>query len=102
MNDKRLSVMDIAREINVPKYTIRYWQSQFSEFFPKNRTPGNHRRFTDEDVALLLQIKKLLHEDKYSVKGAWHQLSKQSKAQAMAARSVDEIAQAMARRQGAK
>ena len=65
-----ISIGDVSKICGVPEYTIRYWEREFKEELSPSRTPGKQRRYRDEDIKKLLQIKKLLWTDKFSIKGA--------------------------------
>jgi len=65
-----ISIGDVSKICGVPEYTIRYWEREFKEGLSPSRTPGKQRRYRDEDIKKLLQIKKLLWTDKFSIKGA--------------------------------
>ena len=54
---------------DLDQHVLRYWEREFPELHPsKNR--GGRRTYTQEDVALILRIKTLLREDKYTIEGA--------------------------------
>jgi DNA-binding transcriptional MerR regulator len=65
-----ISIGDVSKICGVPEYTIRYWEREFQKELVPSRTPGRQRRYRDEDIKKLLQIKKLLWTDKFSIKGA--------------------------------
>ena len=54
---------------NVPAYTLRYWEHEFSQLRPMRRV-SKQRRYTKEDIASINKIKKLLHEKGFSIAGA--------------------------------
>jgi len=63
------TVQEAARLAQLPTHTLRYWESRFGALRPARR-PGGHRRYTREDVALLLEIKDLVQRRKLTVAGA--------------------------------
>ena len=65
-----ISIGDVSKICGIPDYTIRYWEREFREELSPTRTRGKQRRYSDEDINKLLQIKKLLWIDNYSIKGA--------------------------------
>lgn len=65
-----ISIGDVSKICGVPDYTIRYWEREFNNELSPPRTKGRQRRYTDHDINKLLQIKKLLWTDKFSIKGA--------------------------------
>ncbi len=65
-----IGIGDVSKICGIPEYTIRYWEREFKNELAPSRTPGKQRRYRDEDIKKLLQIKKLLWTDKFSIKGA--------------------------------
>lgn len=60
---------DVAEIVGVKPYVLRYWESEFSQIAP-NKSASGHRVYRREDVEALLQIKRLLHDERYSIEGA--------------------------------
>lgn len=58
-------VSDIAK---VEPYVLRYWESEFPFLNPKKNKSGQ-RIYTRQNLELVLQIKKLLHNDRYTIAG---------------------------------
>ncbi len=54
------SVGEVSRLIEVPIYTLWFWEKQFPMFNP-NRSPKGTRRFTQDDVRMAEYIKNLLY-----------------------------------------
>lgn len=70
-----LSIGEVAQVTGIPVHTIRFWESEFERFISPARTTGRQRRYTETEVFRILEIKKLLKEDKYSIAGAKQVLS---------------------------
>lgn len=64
-------VSDIA---DVPAYVLRFWESEFKRISPK-RTSSGQRLYRKSDVDLILKIKDLLYNKKYTIPGARRYLS---------------------------
>jgi DNA-binding transcriptional MerR regulator len=60
---------EVSRLIGVPPYVLRYWETEFPALAPKKSGAG-HRFFRRKDVELLLEIKQLLYEKRYTIEGA--------------------------------
>ncbi|NTV99616.1 MAG: MerR family transcriptional regulator [Chlorobiaceae bacterium] len=58
------SISEVSKIAGVPAYLLRYWESFFNELAPARDTRGN-RRYTNRDIALVLNIKELVHEKGY-------------------------------------
>lgn len=63
------TMREAARLAQVPAHTLRYWESRFGDLRP-SRLAGGHRRYTREDLELILEIKDLVHRRKLTVAGA--------------------------------
>ena len=67
--DALRTIGEVAQIISVPVYVIRFWEKKFDSIRPIKRKGGN-RYFDKNQISNLITIKKLLHEDKYSIEGA--------------------------------
>lgn len=63
------TMREAARLAQVPPHTLRYWESRFGDLRPA-RKAGGHRRYTREDLALILEIRDLLHKRRMTMAGA--------------------------------
>ncbi len=63
------SVGHVSRLLGVKPHIIRYWESQFRCLRPF-KTSTKRRLYRREDVESLLMIRRLLHEQNYSIEGA--------------------------------
>lgn len=59
-------VSDIA---GVPAYVLRFWETEFKQIKPK-RTDAGQRLYRKQDVILVLQIKQLLYDRRFTIEGA--------------------------------
>ncbi len=66
---------EAADYVGVKQYVLRYWESEFDILRPKKSKNGQ-RVYTKKDVETALLIKKLLHEDRFSIEGAQSALRK--------------------------
>ena len=60
---------EVASIVGVKPYVLRYWESEFSIIRPA-KTRSQHRLYRRKDVETLLQIKRLLHEQRFTIEGA--------------------------------
>ena len=67
--DALRTIGEVAQIISVPVYVIRFWEKKFDSIKPIKRKGGN-RYFDKNQISNLIIIKKLLHDDKYSIEGA--------------------------------
>ena len=58
-----------AKIIGVQSHVLRFWEKKFSSINPKKSLSGR-RFYSSNDIETLLNIKKLLYEDGFTIKGA--------------------------------
>ena len=63
------SISEVSKITNLEQYVLRYWESEFEQIKPAKNRAGN-RIYTNKDIQLLLFIKKLLREERYTIEGA--------------------------------
>lgn len=69
---------EVAGLLAVEPYVLRYWETEFPSLAPKKSGTG-HRLYRRKDVELLLKIKHLLYEKRYTIEGARQSLHHDSK-----------------------
>lgn len=65
---------EVSAITQVPPYVLRYWESEFPALQPR-KSGGGQRLYRKRDVVLLLEIKKLLYQERYTVAGARKRLA---------------------------
>jgi len=60
---------EVSSLVGVEPYVLRYWETEFGELSPKKSGTG-HRLYRRKDVELLLRIKQLLYEKRFTIEGA--------------------------------
>ncbi len=65
---------EVAEYLGVEPHVLRYWEREFPQIKPR-RAPSRHRIFLPQDIRLLETIKRLLHEEGYTVAGARRRLA---------------------------
>src|SRR6185369_2668457 len=75
---------EVARIVGVKPYVLRYWETEFSIIRP-GKTRSRHRLYRRRDVEALLEIKRLLHQERYTIEGAKKHLKTPAKTAAAAA-----------------
>lgn len=63
------SISEVSRIAELEQYVLRYWETEFEQLRPAKNHSGN-RIYTNKDIKLILYIKKLLREEKYTIEGA--------------------------------
>jgi len=60
---------EVAKLAAIKPYVLRFWESEFSGLGPKKSGTG-HRLYRRKDVELVLEIKRLLYEKRFTIEGA--------------------------------
>jgi len=63
------SITEVGKLVNLKPHILRYWESEFSILRPKKNRAGN-RMYREKDIKTVLQIKKLLYKEGYTIEGA--------------------------------
>lgn len=64
---------EVARILGVKPHIVRYWESEFAQLKP-SKTRSGQRLFRKKDIELLLTIRVLVHDHRYTVAGARERL----------------------------
>ena len=70
---------EVSDLLGVEPYVLRYWETEFPVLSPKKSGTG-HRLYRRKDVELLLRIKHLLYEKRYTIQGARQTLHSEARA----------------------
>jgi len=70
---------EVSELLGVEPYVLRYWETEFPVLSPKKSGTG-HRLYRRKDVELLLRIKHLLYEKRFTIEGARQSLHAEAKA----------------------
>jgi DNA-binding transcriptional MerR regulator len=60
---------EVSRIAGLPSYVIRFWEQEFVKIRP-HRTPSGQRLYTRRNIEVILEIKHLLYDKKYTIEGA--------------------------------
>jgi len=63
------SISEVSKITELEQYVLRYWETEFEQLQPSKNRAGN-RIYTNRDIKLILHIKKLLREERYTIEGA--------------------------------
>ena len=67
------NISDLERLLRVKGYVIRYWEKEIPLVQPVRDTQGR-RVYSDRDLQLLVRLKYLLYERRFTIEGARAQL----------------------------
>lgn len=68
------SISEVSKLTDLEQYILRYWETEFEQLKPSKNRAGN-RIYTNKDIKMILLIKNLLREEKYTIEGAKKVLS---------------------------
>lgn len=79
-NIKKLyySISEVSKITDVEQYVLRFWENVFEQLRPQKNRAGN-RIYTNKEIELILFIKGLLRDQKYTIEGAKKVLNEQFK-----------------------
>lgn len=63
------SISEVSKITDLEQYVLRYWESEFEQLKPQKNRAGN-RVYTNKDIQLILHIKQLLRDERYTIEGA--------------------------------
>ncbi len=73
-DDKRyFRIGEASRIIGVEPYVLRYWESEFPQVRPQ-RADSKQRTYQKKDLEMILEIRRLLYEEKMTIEGARRRL----------------------------
>ena len=68
------SIGEVSKITELKAYVLRYWETEFKQLKPPKNRAGN-RTYRQSDIDLILYIKDLLYNKKFTIEGARHQLA---------------------------
>ena len=63
------SIGEVSELTQLKAYVLRYWETQFSKLKPPKNRAGN-RTYRQKDIDMILNIKDLLYNKKFTISGA--------------------------------
>ena len=73
------SIKEVSEITELKPYVLRYWESEFPSLKPTKNKAGN-RTYKKHDIQVILDIKVLLYDKKFTIKGAVEELKNRSNA----------------------
>ena len=64
---------EVADLTGLEPHVLRFWESEFAVLNPKKNRSG-HRSYTRSDIDTILTIKRLVHEEGFTIAGAQKKL----------------------------
>ena len=63
------SIGEVSEITGLKQYVLRYWETEFSQLRPAKNSAGN-RNYRKSDIDLINEIKDLLYDRRFTIKGA--------------------------------
>ncbi len=63
------SIGEVSKITELKPYVLRYWETEFKELRPSKNKAGN-RTYRQKDIDIILRIKDLLYNQKFTIEGA--------------------------------
>jgi DNA-binding transcriptional MerR regulator len=87
-DDKRyFRIGEVSRIVGVEPYVLRYWESEFPQIRPE-RANTNQRTYQKKDLEVIMEIKRLLYEEKLTIEGARQRLRQKKERRGLVDRAV--------------
>ncbi len=62
------TISEAAEELGVPQHVLRFWETKFTFISPMKRA-GGRRFYRPQDIEVLRGVRRLLHDEGYTIKG---------------------------------
>lgn len=63
------TISEVSEILDIPQHVLRFWETKFTEISPLKRN-GRRRFYRPADIEVLQQVKFLLYQQGYTIKGA--------------------------------
>lgn len=63
------SIGEVCQMLDLKPHVLRYWETQFEALSPSKNRAGN-RVYTQQEVELIALIRRLVHDERYTIEGA--------------------------------
>ncbi|MBQ3965242.1 MAG: MerR family transcriptional regulator [Treponema sp.] len=84
------SIGEVEELTGIKAHILRYWESVIPGFAPR-KDIGGRRAYSDRDLDLILRLKFLIYEKKFTIEGARSQLLAEMTSYQNNADTLDEI-----------
>lgn len=72
-------IQEVSRMTGLKPYVLRYWETEFPELSPA-KDHSDQRRYRQTDIDVVLAIRKLLYQDRFTIEGARKRLREEVRA----------------------
>ncbi|MBZ5589197.1 MAG: MerR family transcriptional regulator [Acidobacteriia bacterium] len=85
---EEFKIGEVCEVAGVKPFVLRYWETEFPDLAPA-KGAGGQRTYSKADVQLILRIKQLLYEERFTVAGAKKRLAEELNERAPRAAKLD-------------
>jgi len=82
----------VGKIAGLPTSVIRFWETEFSKINPKRSSSGQ-RLYRKSDVEIILKIKHLLYDKKFTIRGAKKHLGSDTVENKISSATMEELRQ---------
>jgi DNA-binding transcriptional MerR regulator len=79
---------EVAKLTAIKPHVLRYWESEFRWMAPQ-KSRSKQRMYRQRDIDVILLLKRLLHEERFTIAGARRKLKELGIARALEAPQLD-------------
>ncbi|NBC05226.1 MAG: MerR family transcriptional regulator [Bacteroidetes bacterium] len=87
------SIGEVSEITSVEPHVLRYWETIFKDLSPRKNKAGN-RTYREQDITLILKLKDLIQNKKYSTAGAQKKLEEEASGESAPKKSSELPAEA--------
>jgi DNA-binding transcriptional MerR regulator len=69
---------EVSEITGIEPYVLRYWESEFKIMSP-SRSKSRQRLYRKRDLELIMEIKRLLYDERFTIEGAKKRLQRAGK-----------------------
>ncbi len=69
----KLNIAEVSDVTGVKQHVLRYWETEFPQLRP-DKSGSGQRVYRQKDIDIVLRIKRLLHDEGYTIQGARRKL----------------------------
>lgn len=69
LQKKYFKISEVSALTGLESHVLRFWEGEFTSIRPR-RTESGQRLYRRRDIDAILEIKRLLHDERYTIEGA--------------------------------
>lgn len=73
--DAYKTISEVSLETGISAHILRFWEKKFDRL-QKVKRKNSHRYYNKDDISFILDVKKLINDEGYTIKGAQNYLNK--------------------------